>query len=127
MSGFISPVNNLLIASPNKVVNRPDEDFAQDILDWLTSGEAERPTEAVAEGEVVTDAEPPSENGHTQADLLALAKEQYDMDGQAVGATLKAAGFNRFDAEKWDEMVAALIGNGSEEGAVEEEVVAEAE
>lgn len=44
------------------------------------------------------------------------------MDGQAVGAALKAAGFNRFDAEKWDEMVAALIGNGSEE-----EVVAEAE
>lgn len=81
-------------------------------------GEAEHPTEAVVESE--DDPAPQSTNGHTQADLLKLAQAEYNLDGQAVGAALKAAGFTRFDTEKLDEMVSALNGNSSEEEPIEE-------
>lgn len=113
----------------DQVFNKPGEEVAQQILDWLTSGEAERPTEVIAEAEVASEtAAEALSNGHTQAELLALASEKYEMDGAAVGAALKEAGFTRFDAGKWDEMVAALNGNGSEEAeeVAEEEVVVEA-
>src|SRR3990167_5874079 len=44
---------------------------------------------------------------HSQSDLLVLAREK-GMDAKQVGAALKRDGIEKFDAAKWDDMVAAL-------------------
>lgn len=97
----------------DKVFLKPGKELGQEILAWLSSGEAERPEPIVKkEAETTVDEEPtPEDKGprdFTQGDLVALARQRYGYGGKEVGAALKVAGFNAFNIEKWDEMVSAL-------------------
>lgn len=67
-----------------------DSDVGNELKTWLDSGEkveVERPK--------------------TQSDLIAYAKG-LGLDSKEVGVALKGAGFKSFQADKWDEMVAAV-------------------
>lgn len=98
----------------DRVINKPDAEFFQEIADWLSSGEAERPEPVVkmAETKVMEEA-PRSVRTFTQQDLLALAEQRYKMPPQQVGEALQAQDITAFDVEKWDDMVAAVDAFGA--------------
>jgi len=49
-----------------------------------------------------------AEEVHTQVELIALGRE-HGLNAQGVAGALKNAGFESFDAERWNEMVDAVI------------------
>lgn len=95
----------------DKVYMKPGADLAEEILNWLSSGEAERP-DIVKEGteilEAAEEAEEAAKNSFTQSDLVAFAKQMYGFDGKDVGAALKGHGYTSFDAENWEQYKEAL-------------------
>jgi hypothetical protein len=104
----------------DQVVNKPDEEWFQQIADWLSSGEAERPEPVISKEEVAkttavveTATEEKGERNFTQQDLLGLAKQRYEMTPPQVGEALQAQNITSFDAEKWDDMVAAVDAFGA--------------
>lgn len=83
------------------VVVKPGPEVGERILAWLEGGESQRP-------EPILVAEPAkSVAPKTQKDLLDVGKT-LGLDGKAVGAALKQAGIDKFDPERWNEMVAAI-------------------
>jgi len=94
----------------DKVYVKPGADLAEEILAWLSSGEAKRP-DIVKEGiEILEEAEAieKSSRSYTQSDLVGLAKQLYGFDGKDVGAALKAQGHTSFDVENWEDYKEAL-------------------
>jgi hypothetical protein len=82
----------------DQVFMKPGKEVAEKIAGWLNSGEAapERPVR------------PEPEVERTQASLVQWAKDNYNLDGKGVGAALKKAGIQKFEAERWDEMQEAI-------------------
>lgn len=108
----------------DKVYLKPGKDLGQEIATWLGTGEAERPEPLVEKvAEASTEGEPAEEEKKerefNQKDLVALAKQRYGYGGAEVGSALKTAGITAFDAEKWDEMVAAVDAKHLGEESVE--------
>ena len=111
-NGIVSKTRMDSIA--DRIINKPDEEFFAEVAAWLTTGEAERPEPVLKKEEAeIPPATPPTEEEKgerqfTQADLLGLAKQRYEMTPQQVGEALKSQGIDSFDVENWDLMVAAL-------------------
>lgn len=126
-NGIVSKTRMDSIA--DRIINKPDSEFFDEIATWLSSGEAERPEPVVKVAEI-PQAEAPTEEekgerAFTQSDLLGLAKQRYNMEPQQVGEALKAQNITSFDVENWDMMVAALDTWNAQQETEETEAVTE--